>query len=260
MKKLNLSYAQMMAAEQLQLIWNAKKKELDLTQEKVSKLCNWKTQAAFNAYLLGRVPLNIDAVLRLSKVLKVHPTEIMPALADLLPIGTDESKATLSKLKSKSKQSEDDIVSILRSVINDKNAHEKLKQDIQKLSVENPEKEKQSLDLILTNPELIFQLIEKEQKDGELALANAKLTAKTLQEKAKLSDLENIGQLTEDITHDFNETLACMLGYNEINNFIFNDITNEASKSELERNTKEIAAAGQRAVELIEKIRFLISR
>jgi transcriptional regulator with XRE-family HTH domain len=256
MKKLNLSYAQMMAAEQLQLIWNAKKKELGLTQEKVSKLCDWKTQAAFNAYLLGRVPLNIDAVLRLSKVLKVHPTEIMPALADLLPIGTDESKATLSK----SKRSEDDIVSILRSVINDKNAHEKLKQDIQKLSVENPEKEKQSLDLILTNPELIFQLIEKEQKDGELALANAKLTAKTLQEKAKLSDLENIGQLTEDITHDFNETLACMLGYNEINNFIFNDITNEASKSELERNTKEIAAAGQRAVELIEKIRFLISR
>ena len=256
MKKLNLSYAQMMAAEQLQLIWNAKKKELDLTQEKVSKLCNWKTQAAFNAYLLGRVPLNIDAVLRLSKVLKVHPTEIMPALADLLPIGTDESKATPSKIK----QSEDDIVSILRSVINDKNAHEKLKQDIQKLSVENTEKEKQSLDLILTNSELIFQLIEKEQKDGELALANAKLTAKTLQEKAKLSDLENIGQLTEDITHDFNETLACMLGYNEINNFIFNDITNEASKSELERNTKEIAAAGQRAVELIEKIRFLISR
>ncbi len=253
MKKLNLSSAQMMAAEQLRLIWNAKKKELGLTQEKVSKLCDWKTQAAFNAYLLGRVPLNIDAVLRLSKVLKVHPTEIMPALADLLPISTIETATS-----SKTKQPEDDIISILRSVIKDKNAHKKLKQDIEKLSIQTTEKEKQSLELVLTNSELIFQLIEKEK---------AELTTKTLQEKTQLSDIEqvqhlkkveNIGQLTEDIAHDFNETLACMLGYNEINNFIFNDITNEASKSELARNTKEIAAAGQRAVELIEKIRLLL--
>lgn len=48
-------------------------------------MCEWSNQSAFGAYLLGRVPLNTDAVLRLAKVFKIHPTEIMPELADLLP-------------------------------------------------------------------------------------------------------------------------------------------------------------------------------
>ena len=61
------------------------KKELGLTQEKVAQMCEWSNQSAFGAYLLGRVPLNTDAVLRLAKVFKIHPTEIMPELADLLP-------------------------------------------------------------------------------------------------------------------------------------------------------------------------------
>lgn len=84
-KRRDLTEKEIKAATRLQQIWNDKKKELGLTQEKVAQMCEWSNQSAFGAYLLGRVPLNTDAVLRLAKVFKIHPTEIMPELADLLP-------------------------------------------------------------------------------------------------------------------------------------------------------------------------------
>ncbi len=84
-KRRELTPSEINAAEHLQTIWNEKKKALGLTQEKVAQLCEWSNQSAFGAYLLGRVPLNTDAVLRLAKVLKVHPTDIMPELGALLP-------------------------------------------------------------------------------------------------------------------------------------------------------------------------------
>ena len=45
-----------------------------------------------------------------------------------------------------------------------------------------------------------------------------------------------------------------MLGYNEMNNDIRDDIEGDALKSELDNNTKQIANAGQRAVGLIGKM------
>ena len=84
-KRRELTPSEINAAERLQTIWNEKKKALGLTQEKVAQLCEWSNQSAFGAYLLARVPLNTDAVLRLAKVLKVHPTDIMPELGALLP-------------------------------------------------------------------------------------------------------------------------------------------------------------------------------
>ncbi len=111
-----LTPIQLMYAEQLRLIWNAKKKELNLTQEKVAQLCEWNTQAAFNAYLLGRMPLNTDAVLRLAKVLQVHPTEIMPELSDILPHSTSENSNQQESLS----KSEKMIVNLLRSIWEEK--------------------------------------------------------------------------------------------------------------------------------------------
>lgn len=90
-KRRELTQQELDAATRLQQIWNAKKKELGLTQEKVAQLCEWSNQSAFGAYLLARVPLNTDAVLRLAKVFKIHPTEIMPELAVLLPTTTIEN-------------------------------------------------------------------------------------------------------------------------------------------------------------------------
>lgn len=90
-KRRELTQQELDAATRLQKIWNVKKKELGLTQEKVAQLCEWSNQSAFGAYLLARVPLNTDAVLRLAKVFKIHPIEIMPELADLLPTTSNEN-------------------------------------------------------------------------------------------------------------------------------------------------------------------------
>ena len=93
-KRRELTPSEISAAERLQAIWNKKKKPLNLTQERVAQLCDWSNQSAFGAYLLARVPLNTDAVLRLAKVLRVHPTEIMPELADYLPSNNPEFETT----------------------------------------------------------------------------------------------------------------------------------------------------------------------
>ena len=70
------------AAQRLSNIWHAKKKALDLTQEKVAHLCGWKTQGAVSAYLLGRTPLNPVAVKKFADLLGVSPLEIAPHFAE----------------------------------------------------------------------------------------------------------------------------------------------------------------------------------
>ncbi len=72
------------AAERLRAIWLRKKKALHLTQELVAADCGW-TQGAFGHYLHGRVALNIEAVLKIARVLEVNPVEISPQLAEILP-------------------------------------------------------------------------------------------------------------------------------------------------------------------------------
>ena len=76
---------QLAAHERLRRIWKVKKDELQLTQEQVALACGWSSQSAFANYLHGSVPLTTDAILRLAKALRVHPTEIMPELEEILP-------------------------------------------------------------------------------------------------------------------------------------------------------------------------------
>lgn len=144
----------------------------------------------------------------------------------------------------------------------------------QKLVFQNVEKDKRAAELVMANQELAFQNIEKEKRAAELVIANQKLAFENVN-KAKhakelnfvitqneilnqqinhLQKIESIGRLTAGISHDFNNILACMLGYNEMNNDIRQDMKDEALKSELEHNTKQIANAGQRAVGLIAKM------
>lgn len=84
-KRRELTKAEKLAVDRLKKIWAVKKSELKLTQEAVGLACGWSGQVAFAQYLNGNVPLNIEAVLRLSKVFRIHPTEIMPEIQDLLP-------------------------------------------------------------------------------------------------------------------------------------------------------------------------------
>jgi hypothetical protein len=87
-----LTVSELDAAKALQQIWSAKKDGLHLTQGKVAQICGWSNESAFGAYLHARVPLNTEAVLRLAKILKVHPIEIMPEIADLLPLANPETE------------------------------------------------------------------------------------------------------------------------------------------------------------------------
>ena len=279
----NLTTDQIMAAEQLRFIWNAKKKVLHLTQEKLAQLCGWSAQSSFNDYLQARVPLNIEAILRISKVLQIHPTEIMPALVDLLP-PTDTTILAEQKILT---HSESMIINILRSVkdehsniaINAFNIERaeltaELMRAYEEIATQKIQEVKQAFELSEAINSLTVQLAEKTERDAELVMANHKLAFQN-SEKAKhaaelmisialnemlreqnnhLQKVEIIGQLTAGISHDFNNILSCILGYNEMNNDIRDDMKDDALKSELDNNTKQIANAGQRAVALIDKM------
>jgi len=71
-------------AQRLQAIWALKKDDLDLTQESIALRCGWKTQGAFSQYLLGKIRLNLEALIKISEALHVSPEEISPRLAERL--------------------------------------------------------------------------------------------------------------------------------------------------------------------------------
>ncbi|MGY1877828.1 LexA family transcriptional regulator [Pseudomonas reactans] len=52
-----------------------------LTQEDVASLCGWSGQSAFSQYASGRVPLNVTALLKLSRVLGFELEEVSPRIA-----------------------------------------------------------------------------------------------------------------------------------------------------------------------------------
>ena len=87
MPALPLNEAQLADAERLRRAWNDYKKRTPGTsQEKVAAECGWKTQASFNQYLLGKIPLNLAALLKMCKAMGgINPSDISPALAAQLP-------------------------------------------------------------------------------------------------------------------------------------------------------------------------------
>lgn len=58
----------------------AKLRDPSLTQEKVAFICGWKTQGTVHQYLKGKIPLNLSALMKFSKVLNIDPDEISPSL------------------------------------------------------------------------------------------------------------------------------------------------------------------------------------
>ncbi|MEI6747409.1 MAG: ATP-binding protein, partial [Methylococcaceae bacterium] len=162
---------------------------------------------------------------------------------------------------------------VFQNVEKDKRAAELVMAN-QELAFQNIEKEKRAAELVIANQKLAFENVNKAKRAKELVMANQELAFENVN-KAKhakelnfvitqneilnqqinhLQKIESIGRLTAGISHDFNNILACMLGYNEMNNDIRQDMKDEALKSELEHNTKQIANAGQRAVGLIAKM------
>ncbi|OFJ45680.1 XRE family transcriptional regulator [Pseudomonas koreensis] len=52
-----------------------------LTQDSVAVACGWSGQGAFSQYSTGKIALNLEALLKLSKVLSFDPAEVSPRLA-----------------------------------------------------------------------------------------------------------------------------------------------------------------------------------
>lgn len=88
-------------AKRLAEVFKQRKAELKaqgvrMTQETLAHDCGWKGQSAVSQYTNGRIPLNLDALIRLSGALGVKPERISPRLADRLrqpnsnlgPVGT----------------------------------------------------------------------------------------------------------------------------------------------------------------------------
>lgn len=83
--KRELTPEEKLRTERLKKIWAEKKKLLNLTQEKAGLECGWNGQSAFSQYLGGYAVINMKTAIKLAKVLKVNPTEIMPELAEFQP-------------------------------------------------------------------------------------------------------------------------------------------------------------------------------
>ncbi|WP_320728257.1 helix-turn-helix domain-containing protein [Enterobacter ludwigii] len=72
------------ASRNLKAAWDAKKKELKLTQELAAELLGFESQGTVSQYLNGKIPVNTDAALKFAALLKVKPEDIREDLKDLM--------------------------------------------------------------------------------------------------------------------------------------------------------------------------------
>ncbi|UHC81691.1 cI repressor protein [Pseudomonas sp. NIBR-H-19] len=63
-----------------------------LNQTEVGERCGWNSpQSAFSQYANGKVALNLDALIRLSKALEFQPAEVSPTLANGVAVSAEEA-------------------------------------------------------------------------------------------------------------------------------------------------------------------------
>ncbi|MGB4334561.1 MAG: XRE family transcriptional regulator [Chromatiaceae bacterium] len=101
----NLTLEEAVISRNLARVWNMRKRDLDLTQEKAADELGFKSQSAISQYLNGYIPLNTDAVLSFARLLRVAPEEIDPNITSLfqgqpghlLPAPANVGPASLGK-------------------------------------------------------------------------------------------------------------------------------------------------------------------
>lgn len=100
-----LSPEQLEDAARLKAAWEKYKAVHEgASQEKIAAECGWKTQGAFNQYLLGKIPLNLVALLKMCKAMgDLDPFEISPRLAADLP-ATSKLRDRISKADAATKK------------------------------------------------------------------------------------------------------------------------------------------------------------
>ncbi len=118
MKKKNLlTDEDKLKADRLKTVWNEKKKLLGLSQEVAAGKLGFSTQAAISQFLNGKIPLNIENVLKFAELLEVPPETIDPAIASLLhPVRIAERDKNQFKINEVNKYPLYDVEQILRLV------------------------------------------------------------------------------------------------------------------------------------------------
>lgn len=76
-RKNKLTVLDKQAADNAYKLWTIKKKELDITQAELAKMIG-VTQGAISSWFHGYTAIGTNALLKLSKVLEVDPTDIRP--------------------------------------------------------------------------------------------------------------------------------------------------------------------------------------
>ena len=136
--------------------------------------------------------------------------------------------------------------------------HKPFNLDVVKKRVGNHIKIKRSYDVEKESWKSCTEQFIIDKEKAEIQLENSTKQNDLLYLQVKhMQKLDSIGQMTAGIAHDFNNILSCMLGYNELNLLISEDIDTDIvseSKIEFEQNVKKIDEAGQRAVALIRKM------
>lgn len=69
----------------------AKASGRNLTQADVAEACGWSGQSAFSQYATGKVPLNLEALLRLAKALDFSPEQVSTRLLSMVSINSAPS-------------------------------------------------------------------------------------------------------------------------------------------------------------------------
>lgn len=89
MKRRELTQEELAENARLKAIYEKRREESiangkRITQADVADACGWANQSAFSQYASGRIPLNLEAILKLSEVLMFNVEDVSPRLASLL--------------------------------------------------------------------------------------------------------------------------------------------------------------------------------
>tara|TARA_R100001460_G_scaffold51064_5_gene89667 strand:- start:926 stop:1222 length:297 start_codon:yes stop_codon:yes gene_type:complete len=68
----------------LREVWDAKRKELGITQADVKSTLSISSESAISHYLNGKIPLNLETILAFALILKVPVSDISPSSSKLL--------------------------------------------------------------------------------------------------------------------------------------------------------------------------------
>ena len=104
-----------------------------------------------------------------------------------------------------------------------------------------------------TSVRLGFDIANEKKISSEIIRVHEKNLALNA-EINQLQRLESIARMTAGISHNFNNNLGAIIGYNQLNCYAAEDCQDEMLKQEILENTQQIQIASDRSVELVKQM------